>query len=141
LPRYESSGKTVNQLAADNVPGLPPASVEDFKQLAACGLVGDFPLHRHQVEMLATALSGQSCVITAGTGSGKTESFLLPLFAYLAQESATWAPPGTAPDHVDDWWSSDEWHDHCHPRVGVRRRWRRSLRIPQRSHETRPAAV
>lgn len=141
LPRYESSGKTISQLTADDLPGLSPTSANDFRTLAACGLVGDFPLHRHQVEMLQKALSGQSCVITAGTGSGKTESFLLPLFAYLAQESATWAAPSAAPDHVDDWWSSDEWHDHCHPQVGSRRQWRRSLRIPQRGHETRPAAV
>lgn len=141
LPRYESSGKTVSQLTAEDLPGLSASSASDFRNLAACGLVGDFPLHRHQVEMLTKALSGQSCVITAGTGSGKTESFLLPLFAYLAQESAAWSAPGAAPDHVDDWWSSDEWHEVCHPQVGSRRQWRRSLRIPQRSHETRPAAV
>jgi DEAD/DEAH box helicase domain-containing protein len=141
LPGYQSSGKTVDQLAADDVPELPPGSVEDFKQLAACGLVGDFPLHRHQVEMLTTALSGQSCVITAGTGSGKTESFLLPLFAYLAHESLSWAPPSAPSPHQDDWWWSDEWRDYCVPLVGRQRRWRRSLRVPQRAHDQRPAAV
>ena len=29
-------------------------------------------------------------IISGGTGSGKTECFLLPLFAQLARESATW---------------------------------------------------
>jgi ATP-dependent helicase YprA (DUF1998 family) len=115
LPRYESSGKTVDQLDVSDLPGLSAAAAADFKRLAACGLVGGFPLHRHQVEMLGKALAGESCVITAGTGSGKTESFLLPLFAYLAAESAGWAAPGTAPDHLIDWWRSDEWRDCASP--------------------------
>ena len=69
--------------------------------------------------MLTKALAGQSCVITAGTGSGKTESFLLPLLAYIARESAAWASPSQPPPHLDDWWSSDEWRDHCVPLVGT----------------------
>jgi len=141
LPRYESAGKTIDQLDASDLPGLSPAAAADFRHLAACGLVGGFPLHRHQVEMLGKALAGQSCVITAGTGSGKTESFLLPLFAYLAAESGGWAAPGTAPDHLHDWWRSDEWRDQCVPLAGNQRRWNRSLRVPQRGHEQRPAAV
>jgi hypothetical protein len=141
LPRYESSGKTIADLGPDDLPGLASGSATDFKTLAACGLVGKFPLHRHQVEMLAKVLAGQDCVITAGTGSGKTESFLLPLFAYLAHESASWEQPGAPPSHLDDWWWSDEWRDRCQPLVGNRRRWRSSLRIPQRVNERRPAAV
>ncbi|MHB1953419.1 MAG: DEAD/DEAH box helicase [Sulfobacillus sp.] len=141
LPRYESSGKTLVDLSPDDLPGLPEGSVEDFKALAACGLAGRFSLHRHQVEMLTKALGGQSCVITAGTGSGKTESFLLPLFAYLAHESRLWEKPGIRPPHLDDWWSSDEWHDTCHPQSGKQRLWKQSLRVSQRAHEHRPAAV
>ena len=141
LPRYESSGKTIDQLDVSDLPGLSPNAAEDFKSLASCGLFGNFPLHRHQLEMLGKALTGQSCVITAGTGSGKTESFLLPLFAYLAAESARWAAPGTAHAHVSDWWCSDEWRDQCVPLVGSQRRWNRSLRVSQRAHEQRPAAV
>lgn len=141
LPSYESSGKAIADLGAGDLPGLPASSAADFKALAACGLVGSYRLRRHQVEMLTKALQGHSCVITAGTGSGKTEAFLLPLFAYLAHESSSWAPPGPAPPHLDDWWSSDDWRDRCVPLVGRQRRWRRSLRIPQRAHEQRPAAV
>ena len=141
LPRYESSGKKVSDLLATDLPGWPETSAADFRALAACGLVGDFPLHRHQVEMLSKALAGQSCVITAGTGSGKTESFLLPLFAYLVHESTSWPHPGSPPPHLNDWWLSDEWRDQCQPLVGNQRRWRSSLRIPQRAHEQRRAAV
>ncbi len=141
LPRYESSGKSVRDLGPEDLPGLPAGSADDFRSLATCGLVGSFPLYRHQVEMLTRALGGESCVVTAGTGSGKTESFLLPLFAYLARESSGWSPPGPPPAHLDDWWWSDEWRDHCMPLVGNQRRARRSLRVPQRGHETRPPAV
>ena len=141
LPRYESSGKGVSELGADDLPGLAPQIAHDFRSLAASGLIGDFALHQHQVDMLRKALGGESCVITAGTGSGKTESFLLPLFAYLAGESASWGPPNTPPPHHDDWWRSDVWRDQCAPLVGSRRRWGRSLRVSQRGHETRPPAV
>lgn len=141
LPRYESSGKTIGQLGPEDLPGLTAAAAAEFRELAACGLIGDFPLHRHQLEMLATALAGQSCVITAGTGSGKTESFLLPLLAYLVSESTEWATTQAAPPHLDDWWVSDDWRNQCVPLVGGQRRWRQSLRVPQRAHEQRPAAM
>lgn len=141
LPRYASSGKRVSELEAADLPGLTPAQAADFMALASCGLVGDFPLHEHQVEMLAKALAGDSCVITAGTGSGKTESFLLPLLAYLTAESAAWPQPAAPPPHLDDWWFNDDWRNQCVPLVGNQRRWQRSLRVPHRAHERRPAAV
>lgn len=141
LPRYESSGKSIADLTLRDVPGLNEGSLREFKELVMTGLVGDFPLHRHQVAMLSKSLQGRDCVITAGTGSGKTESFLLPLVAYLVEESASWLSPAPPPPHLNDWWASDEWREQCNPMVGSRRRWRRSLRIPQRTHEVRPAAV
>lgn len=141
LPRYQPSGKTIASLDRNDLPGLSDSEIADFKALALCGLFGTFELHQHQIEMLRRALAGDNCVVTAGTGGGKTESFLLPLFAYLARESAAWAPPGGAPAHLDDWWSNDDWRDQCIPLVGQHRRIRRTLRIPQRGHETREAAV
>ena len=105
LPRYRSSGKSIWDLAGSDVPGLDAGTITDFKRLAACGLVGNFQLYQHQVEMLEKALKGTSAVVTAGTGSGKTESFLLPLIAYLVRESAVlgqaWeavVPPGRLVD-------------------------------------------
>jgi ATP-dependent helicase YprA (DUF1998 family) len=81
LPRYQKSAKKIDQLGLEDVPGLDKTALQDFKNLASCGLVGGYELYSHQVEMLRRALSGQNVVVTAGTGSGKTESFLLPLFA------------------------------------------------------------
>ena len=66
-----------------------------FKSLAGIGLFKpNYYLHKHQAEMLKEALKGKNCVITSGTGSGKTESFLLPLFAQLAKEMGTWGKAG-----------------------------------------------
>jgi len=141
LPQYESSGKTIADLTSMDVPGLAADALEDFKALAACGLVGNYELRCHQTEMLGRALSGENCVVTAGTGSGKTEAFLLPLFAYLASESRRWSPPGARVAHQDDWWASGEWREQCLRRTAKQTRLTQSLRIPQRQGEPRPAAV
>jgi DEAD/DEAH box helicase domain-containing protein len=141
LPRYQGSGKTVQDLTPEDVPGLSAEALQDFKDLASLRLTGDFELHRHQAEMLQKALSGQNSAVTAGTGSGKTEAFLLPLFAYLILESRNWPAPGPPPTHWGDWWSSDSWQGQCFRMAGRTRRMIRSYRVPQRGHERRKAAV
>ena len=137
LPRYETSGKSVLELSADELPGLSDAAVEDFRSLANCGLVGDYELRRHQEEMLAKVLEGTNCVVTAGTGSGKTEAFLLPLFAYLAAESRDWPVAQDPPPHRADWWQNEDWIQQCRPEG----RLVSSPRVPQRAGESRTAAV
>lgn len=137
LPRYLSSDKKLENLTLDDVPGITREALQVFKELCGCGLIGDFALHYHQLEMLQKAVAGRNCVITAGTGAGKTESFLMPLFAQLAREVKCWAAPGPAPARLDDWWKSREWIDSCH----TGNRLTKSYRVSQRRHETRPAAV
>jgi DEAD/DEAH box helicase domain-containing protein len=82
-------------------------------------------LRSHQAESIRRSLpsgapDGRNVVITSGTGSGKTEAFLLPVLLRLVEESRSWVtePP------ADTWWSPP----------GVR--WR-----PTRGNEARPAAV
>jgi ATP-dependent helicase YprA (DUF1998 family) len=133
LPTY-ARGNAVGQLGASDLPNMTDATRADFRQFARCGLVGDYGLYAHQLEVLRRVAGGQNIVVTAGTGSGKTEAFLLPLFAYLARESAGWEPAGSPPPHSNDWWSDEDWLVAC--AAG-----RRSCRVPQRQHETRPAAV
>ena len=36
--------------------------------------------------MLKSSLSGKHSIITSGTGSGKTEAFLMPIFAQIFKE-------------------------------------------------------
>jgi ATP-dependent helicase YprA (DUF1998 family) len=138
LPRYQTSGKTVQELSGEDLPGFSEQEIADFKSLVSCGLVGDYKLHQHQVEMLKKALKGKNCVVTAGTGSGKTEAFLLPLFAYLARESSSWQAPGQLDPHVNDWWRNSQWQASCR---NANNRIQRSYRVSQRGHERREAAI
>lgn len=130
--------KSIRALERADAPGLSSQDLQDLKDLAVCGLVGDYNLFAHQLLMLQQGLRGPKAVVTAGTGSGKTESFLLPLIAYLVKESSRWQAPGQPPAHWNDWWDNADWHDQCKGGGG---QITRSFRVPQRSHETRPAAV
>jgi len=136
--RISSTLKALRELTSADLSGIDPALLERFKKLARCGLVGDYPLYTHQTAMLKLVLSGRNAVVTAGTGSGKTEAFLLPLFAYLAAEKSRWARPGVVPAHFNDWWANTEWQASCRSESN---RLTRSYRVPQRAHEKRPAAV
>ena len=46
----------------------------------------DRPLYSHQERALTLASSGENLVVTTGTGSGKTESFLLPILDHLLRQ-------------------------------------------------------
>lgn len=137
LARYQDV-KPIAELNENDVPGLNRSAIQDLKDLARCGLIGDYNLFVHQLAMLRQALDGRRAVVTAGTGSGKTESFLLPLLAYLVKESSTWPAPPAGPPHLNDWWSNSDWQDQCKTAGG---QLSRSFRVPQRAHEARPAAV
>lgn len=141
LPGYRKSGKKIMDITTREAPGLSRDTVEELASLAACGLIGTYELYQHQVEMLQRSLSGQHCAVTAGTGSGKTEAFMLPLLASLVSESASWQPPSPRTLHQDDWWASDVWQAQCFRQVGRQRRMVRSFRVPQRENESRPSAV
>ncbi|BFM03369.1 hypothetical protein Psyaliredsea_20160 [Psychrobacter alimentarius] len=53
-----------------------------------------FSPYVHQVQMLQRGLkSGHPGIVASGTGSGKTESFLLPILAELTAEATQWGPP------------------------------------------------
>jgi hypothetical protein len=94
---YPSSGKKISELLLNDFckdDGSNYFSNQDelelFREFCLSGLVGDFPLYQHQIEMIQNYALGKNCIITTGTGSGKTESFLLPLFAYLAKQISKW---------------------------------------------------
>ncbi len=47
---------------------------------------GDRPLYRHQEESVQRVWNGCNIVVATGTGSGKTEAFLLPILLHLYRE-------------------------------------------------------
>ncbi len=75
---------------------------KDFADFIKKGLMGYRP-YKHQFEMLCKGYGeGNDVLITSGTGSGKTESFLLPLFASLLDEATRWNAPERNYNHM--WW-------------------------------------
>ncbi len=85
--------------------------------------VDRFPLYTHQEEALLASFGDDGNLLVAtGTGSGKTEAFVLPILARILREAYTWTPP-KAP-LADGYYDVDD---------GV---WQSSRR-----HETREAAL
>lgn len=54
----------------------------------------DRKLYKHQVQAIEDVIfHKKNMVVTTGTGSGKTECFLMPIFESLVQESLSWESP------------------------------------------------
>ena len=74
-----------------------------------------FKLRRHQAQALTTSLSrdpaaSRNVVVTSGTGSGKTESFLLPVIARLLSERTGGSKAQVSPWWDKTWQKGDNWH-------------------------------
>lgn len=87
-PRYEAGKKFAD------IEGLQSSALEVFSALARKeGILSKLlydPPYRHQSEALENSLvKRKNIVIMTGTGSGKTESFLLPILGKLAHEAKT----------------------------------------------------
>jgi ATP-dependent helicase YprA (DUF1998 family) len=78
-PPYRT-GVSLRDLIGEGV--LDPA----FARLGGPALPLDRPLYRHQEQALRKATAGRNLVVATGTGSGKTESFLLPVLSALTAE-------------------------------------------------------
>ncbi len=60
----------------------------------------------HQMQMLAKGVkNGQPGVVTSGTGSGKTESFMLPILAAITKEAIKWPVP-SKPLNGNEWFQN-----------------------------------
>lgn len=85
---------------------------------------GVYSPYKHQVEMLCKGIRpGHPGIVTSGTGSGKTESFMLPILAALSEEAVGWDEPD-AGYLQNPWWKK------------ARSKW-----VQQRAGENRPAAL
>lgn len=85
-PRYKTGSKF------HDIDGIPEAALELFEILARPRHNGKNliynPPYKHQAESIKKVLvESRNVVIMTGTGSGKTESFLLPILGKLAREA------------------------------------------------------
>jgi DEAD/DEAH box helicase domain-containing protein len=152
VPRYVRSNTNLSELGTGNSGALAQLETvvrEKFLRLVASGLFdsSNIRLFKHQLEMLERGtVSGRPGIVTSGTGSGKTESFLLPVLATIMREAVKWEAP--AADYLKRRW----WHDgsgRAYESFTSIPRGRRPLKhnpgadpfVPHRQGEHRPAAV
>jgi DEAD/DEAH box helicase domain-containing protein len=118
VPTYPSSGMNLVAAAAKL-----PSKYNDLANLGQMILDPNIPLYDHQWESLKEVIINQKdIVVTTGTGSGKTECFLLPLLAQLAKESALWTNCPQPPNQ-HNWWNG------------------KGNRVSQWEHAPRPKAI
>jgi DEAD/DEAH box helicase domain-containing protein len=164
LPRYQTVDYGLNDLAgitsdADALGGFTDSERRAFADLVLSGLfdsdaapagaptrrVARFAPYQHQVQMLERGVrQGAPGIVTSGTGSGKTESFLLPVLAMLSKEAIRWPKP--ASEYLQRrWWQNgtgkpyEKWTDV--PNRPGKKKPHASPFLPHRHGETRPAAV
>ena len=78
LPFY--TGRSLSQLASDNIVSKEFSSIHEDVHY-------DRPLYQHQDEAIVKISKLERNIIVAtGTGSGKTECYMFPIFDYLMKE-------------------------------------------------------
>lgn len=128
VPRYESWSGLIEDVLAERpdnpLPDMTLVEREAFVELVLSGLfpgepADEGPLSRksptylrpylHQIRMLERGTRpGSPGIVTSGTGSGKTESFMLPILATMAGEAVHWpAPTSEAYLAGAAWWDAD----------------------------------
>lgn len=103
IPVYPPSGLTLEE-ASQRL----PKDYRDLHYLAQALFPNGRELWKHQWDSLDAVINNKrDIVVTTGTGSGKTECFLLPLLAELARELRSWPDcPESPPERK--WWESEQ---------------------------------
>ena len=126
VPRYVNAKDTFEELLNNNSTANPlhdlaPSTRKVFLELVLSGLFDSGPVgqgyegqltrkekyspYLHQLEMLKRGVKeGSPGIVTSGTGSGKTEAFLMPILAKIVEEAiGHWDRPSDG--YLDNkWW-------------------------------------
>ena len=123
LPAYVA-GKKLKELDTENLPLMSQEAIDAFCKVAGATLIpSNVNLYKHQEVMLTTAMNDgrKHCVVVTGTGSGKTEAFLLPVLASIINEAKSkWNAPAFP---YGKWPNNISWDD-------SRKRIRQESRTP-----------
>lgn len=93
IPHLESTPRYQTGNRFEEIEGLPAAALAVYQALSKEDgylpkLLHD-PAYTHQADAISHALvEGKNLLIMTGTGSGKTESFLMPILGKLAREAS-----------------------------------------------------
>jgi len=94
IPYIESTPRYQTGNSFSTIEGVPPAALKALLALSTAegespALLHD-PPYKHQSDaILHSLVKGMNLMVMTGTGSGKTESFLLPILGKLAREAST----------------------------------------------------
>ena len=166
LPLWQQDGRSLEDLVEEEGPDAVLAPLEErtrrlFVDLVGCGLIGKdvnghlFKPYLHQLQMLERGVRPcRAGIVTSGTGSGKTESFLLPVLANILEEATRADDPWSAPEagYLNHrWWHNPQGKPVAHrndegkwevPKGEVSGlKWDEFEKRHHRKGETRPAAI
>jgi Lhr-like helicase len=118
LPRYLGSGMSTVTGFNSCIPSIDKTVQSIFNEAMCRGLLS--PIHddknpielfQHQTDMLERVIEyDEHGIITSGTGSGKTEAFLMPVLLHIFRELYECGIKGPTPKQHPralDWWMED----------------------------------
>ena len=114
---FQAEGTLVKTPYVEYVPPYKTSdlSLADLGEIAGLPLFADFASGRmlpdgvsrpfeHQAQAFIASVLGKNVAVATGTGSGKTEAFLMPIVARLLNEAQSWAP--APPSTFTPWWQT-----------------------------------